>query len=200
MFGYALQQPNSVSMSWKLVSFSKLQILAYVSTWKVDAILDISLSNQIRTRICSCGNKTRWYLHKFALTLIGKIRFNWMQSWVWFSTKFIVEGEYGDAQPQTRPTRGGPYILWTLFCFVVRVQSPTVLIMLVRGDDRFPLCFFFGFSHKLDKYSDLKAEIWGSIMEFDLTRGKGYCKIVIESDSVNAIKLLWAPKSQLHPH
>lgn len=57
----------------------------------------------------------------------------------------------------------------------------------------------FGFAHKLDNCSVLEVKLWGLYHEICLTWGRGYHKVVIESNSANAIELLCAPESQFYP-
>lgn len=50
--------------------------------------------------------------------------------------------------------------------------------------------FLFGFSHKLDSCSVLEAEFWGIYHGVFLVWGRGYNRIIVESNSTRAINLL----------
>lgn len=47
----------------------------------------------------------------------------------------------------------------------------------------------FAFSHRLDACTSLEAELWGLYHGLSLAWGKGYKKMIIETDSMEAIEL-----------
>lgn len=59
--------------------------------------------------------------------------------------------------------------------------------------------FIFAFSHKLEPCSVLEAELWAIYHGLSLAWGRGFRNIIIDSDSINAVKLLSEGCDQLHP-